>query len=102
MLRCATSENKSDIPTAETENGPASVDEGSCPETTLGQRECLELLAMQFSFLSDRERLVLRMKFIDELDVREIGRRLETPRSTVQDTIQGAVSKLRNRLEARL
>ncbi len=99
MLRCSTSANRDPLGDALDESRP-SLEPSA--ESILEQKECVAVLAQQFSFLRENERTVLRMRFVDDMDVRDMAEKLNMPKSTVSDLIQSALEKLRERVGVRL
>jgi RNA polymerase sigma factor (sigma-70 family) len=72
------------------------------PEETLETSECVAIAARELSFLDEKQRRVLRMRFADELDVRTIAEKLGTSKSEVDRIYHGAIDKLRERVGAQL
>ncbi len=99
MVRLATAANRQCL-SLEDELEEPSFDPS--PESVLEKKQMLEVMTQQFSLLGEQDRAVLRLRFIDGLDVRGIAKRLGIPRSTASDLIQNAIEKLRNRVGDRL
>jgi RNA polymerase sigma factor (sigma-70 family) len=76
--------------------------EGRSPEESVETSECVAIAARELSFLDERQRRVLRMRFGDELDVRSIAEKLGTSKSEVDRIYHGAIDKLRERVGAQL
>lgn len=72
------------------------------PEDARSTREQTAILSRELVNLSTQERQVVRMRFVDELDVRSIADVLETSKSDVDRIFQGAIGKLRERVGAQL
>jgi hypothetical protein len=48
------------------------------------------------------ERRVVRLRFVDDLDIRSIAQTIGQPRATTHDILSGAIGKLRERVGARV
>jgi RNA polymerase sigma factor (sigma-70 family) len=101
MMRYSTAATR-DIPSEVEDIDESQPSYEPSAESILEQKECISVLAQQFSYLRENERSVLRMRFVDDMDVRDIAEKLSIPKSTVSDLIQAALEKLRERVGARL
>ncbi len=102
MLRCATSASGPAISIEDIDEEAEEATAAPSPEAALEQRECIAILAEQFSSLIEEERTVLRLRFVDELDVRAIAERLGSSKSDIDRISQRALRKLRDRVGSRL
>jgi RNA polymerase sigma factor (sigma-70 family) len=72
------------------------------PESILDVAECSAIAAQELSHLNETERRLLRLRFVDDLDVRSIATSLGMPTMSAYDIYRDALSKLRARVEARV
>jgi RNA polymerase sigma factor for flagellar operon FliA len=59
----------------------------------------VDLLARSIDELSERERLVLKLYYVEELNLKEIGAVLEVTESRVSQILSGLTRKLRAQLQ---
>lgn len=72
------------------------------PEEELSKKEILEIVAVETEQLSAARRLVLKMSFDEDCDIRTIAKGISAPKSTAHDFVQGTLTMLRDRVEGRL
>lgn len=75
------------IMTIPLESAPELVDSGRTPVQELAEKEQRELAQRAIESLPEKERGVTRLYVLDELSLREIGHRLNTPTTTVHGRI---------------
>jgi RNA polymerase sigma factor (sigma-70 family) len=73
---------------------------GETPEEALLIAQCSAIAAHELTFLNEVERRVLRHRFVDGLDIRTIGQRLDLSKSEADRIYHGAIRTLRERVGA--
>jgi len=74
-----------DVPTGKTEN----------PETQAEQEQFMETLMASIESLPERERTVVSLYYVEEMNLKEIGAVLDVSESRVSQILSGSVKKLR-------
>ena len=83
---------------AETEAMGVAADRLQQPEALVERAELLGQLARCIDALSDREKLILKLYYVEELNLKEIGSVLEVTESRISQILSGLVRKLRAEL----
>ena len=74
----------------------------SSPEAQFLARERVELIQSTLDKLSEKQRSIFLMKFIEDLDLTEIGEIMDMPLQTVKTHLYRAVAAIRDRFGATL
>jgi len=74
----------------------------SSPEAQFLARERVELIQSTLDKLSEKQRSIFLMKFIEDLDLTEIGEIMDMPLQTVKTHLYRAVATIRDRFGATL
>lgn len=69
------------------------------PDALLEHHQMVDLLARSIDELSERERLVLKLYYVEELNLKEIGAVLEVTESRVSQILSGLIRKLRAQMQ---
>ena len=83
---------------AETEAMGVAADRLQQPEALVERAELLGQLARCIDALSEREKLILKLYYVEELNLKEIGSVLEVTESRISQILSGLVRKLRAEL----
>jgi RNA polymerase sigma factor for flagellar operon FliA len=68
------------------------------PDMLVEHRQMVDALTRSVEALAERERLVLKLYYVEELNLKEIGAVLEVTESRVSQILSGLVRKLRSEL----
>jgi RNA polymerase sigma factor for flagellar operon FliA len=82
----------------ETEAMSVAADRLQQPEVLAERAQLLEQLGRSIDALSDREKLILKLYYVEELNLKEIGSVLEVTESRVSQILSALVRKLRAEL----
>jgi RNA polymerase sigma factor FliA len=66
------------------------------PEAMVERAELMDLLASNIEDLPDREKLILKLYYVEELNLKEIGATLDITESRVSQILTGIVRRLRD------
>jgi RNA polymerase sigma factor for flagellar operon FliA len=75
------------------------VNESNEPEAQMAQDQFMESLEESIENLPERDRTVISLYYVEEMNLREIGSVLDVSESRVSQILSSSVKKLRNRLD---
>jgi RNA polymerase sigma factor for flagellar operon FliA len=75
------------------------VNESNEPEAQMAQDQFMESLEESIENLPERDRTVISLYYVEEMNLREIGAVLDVSESRVSQILSSSVKKLRNRLD---
>mgnify|MGYP002800951440 CR=1 FL=1 len=93
MMEAQEKQRSSQIPTA---------DETQQPEETYLKKEMSEILVKGIEMLKEKERIIISLYYVEELNMREIAQVMNVSEPRISQLHSGAIRKLRNYIEQEL